>query len=90
MNGKHEKCKYTNCKLKATKTWALVPLCEDHHKLISDETGSLNGGGYYGNKIFDRTKVTTDDERVHYGQIAHLIPWSKQNMEFYKGEKTEK
>lgn len=65
-------CEYPQCAKTATKTWALVDLCDLHHKWIKEETDK-----YYNGKSSERIK---EDERVAYRVIAHKIPWSKVNM----------
>lgn len=57
------KCKYLDCKNEATKAWALVDLCENHHEKIRLET----------NKYYKGT--LSKEERSYYRQIQHLTPW---------------
>lgn len=53
----------------ATKTWALIPLCEAHYHEIRSETMD-----YYKKRI-------TYEDRKAYHRISHRIPWSRVNME---------
>lgn len=66
-------CKYPQCASPATETWAMVELCKHHHKIIKDETDK-----YYNGKPSERRN---NEIRMNYTMIAHLIPWSKLNME---------
>lgn len=61
------KCNYTDCRQPTDKTFAQVPLCEEHFWLIWNETIK-----YY------RPKGRYVDyfARHHFHKISHLIPWS--------------
>lgn len=65
-----KRCKYPQCRKRSEKTWALVPLCDDHHEIIKKETAdyykSYSGFRYH--------------HRVEYLKIAKIIPWSRVNM----------
>lgn len=65
-----EQCHYPGCKLKGVTTFALVPLCDRHKKLIVEETKN-----YYANNTFLYI------DRKHFLEIAELIPWSRFNEE---------
>ena len=62
-------CKYKGCKHYSNKKWANVPLCEEHHRAIKEETAR-----YYDRKI-------SEDYRFHYQKIEQFIPWSRINAE---------
>lgn len=61
-------CKYPECRRKAEHTWALVDLCEPHHKALRAETRAfyrtLGGGVSY-------------RKRVIFHKIADQTPWKK-------------
>jgi hypothetical protein len=59
------KCQYPGCPAHASKTWALVPLCDGHHEAIRWETERF---------YFERIKR---GEREHYAKIEALTPWGK-------------
>ncbi|QHZ50012.1 hypothetical protein ERICV_05113 [Paenibacillus phage phiERICV] len=61
------KCEYPGCKKAAQETFALVPLCTEHHEAIKEETRL-----YYGNHS-PKYKI----HRPMYCKIARLIPWSQ-------------
>lgn len=65
------KCSFPDCKVTATKLWALVPLCEGHHETIEAETDKF----YHG-----RDGRPEKVKRPLYTQIDHLVPCSKRNM----------
>lgn len=65
------RCKLPDCKVTATKTWALVPICEGHHETIEAETDK-----YY----LARSNKPEHMVRPYYMQISHLIPWSKDGL----------
>lgn len=58
-----KKCKYNSCKAKATHTWALVDLCEDHYEMVKDEVNE-----YYRKRIFK-------NERAVFQKIKKFTPW---------------
>lgn len=60
-------CKYPECRRKAEHTWALVDLCEPHHKALRAETRD-----YY--KPF--SGGIPHKKRLIYLRIADQIPWS--------------
>lgn len=60
-------CQYPDCKAAATRTWALVPLCQDHQSAIKAETLR-----YYA------VHSVSYQDRVEYLKIMHLIPWSRK------------
>ena len=80
MTANKTKCKYPGCTIEATNTWASVPMCTDHHELIRLETGKIDGSGFYGNQRCKGRRVATEQDRIHYKQISHLIPWSKVRL----------
>ncbi|MNI91177.1 hypothetical protein D3C73_1488000 [compost metagenome] len=59
-------CMYPDCKAVATETWALVPVCQDHHGEIEKETKH-----YYQKRI-------AYDARIAYKRIIPLIPWARK------------
>ncbi|CAM3879009.1 hypothetical protein COLU111180_12170 [Cohnella lubricantis] len=63
-------CKYPGCPKRARKTWALVPLCDDHHEVIRAETQR-----YYNGSVNAKYNL-----RLEYLKIAKLIPWSRLKM----------
>jgi hypothetical protein len=65
-----EDCNYLSCNKAASKTWALVPLCQKHYDRISYETA-----------LFYRKadKNLTYENRKEYHKISHLIPWSRKD-----------
>lgn len=65
-----EGCKYPDCDKRARKTWALVPLCDEHYEAIRSETAWYYKG----------TTNATYADRTEYMKIAKLIPWSRINM----------
>jgi hypothetical protein len=65
---KLKKCKYPGCGHNATKTWALVDLCEEHFVDVKVETQQ-----YYGQKT-GMFRIPYD-ERTYFHRISHLIPW---------------
>lgn len=72
-------CEYPDCQEVAGKTFALVHLCQDHHKEITDET-----------RLFYERRIAKD-ERAHYHKIQHLTPWkSKQKRVKEKKRKYER
>lgn len=60
------RCKVPGCKNEKTTTWALVPVCSEHHQQIEREVKK-----HYARKI-------TRPEQVTLGMIYHLTPWSKK------------
>ncbi|WP_019123609.1 hypothetical protein [Brevibacillus massiliensis] len=66
------KCQYPDCRQPATKSWALVTLCESHHETIREETIM-----FYTRRDSNRSEV---ERRPHYMEISELVPWSKVNM----------
>jgi hypothetical protein len=60
------KCQFPGCKKKATKTWAMVNLCKEHHEDIVEET----------RKFYNSTGFAYDD-RVSYHKIKDLTPWGE-------------
>ncbi len=71
------KCKYPNCCNEATKTFALVDLCERHFDLIMDET-----------KLFYAREIVYH-QRIQYLKISSLIPCSKENEDPWKDERRD-
>lgn len=67
------KCKYPNCKGHATKTWALVPLCEGHFETIQTETTM-----FY-KRAMSRNSVSAES-RVHYLKIKPFTPWGNKSI----------
>ncbi|MDT0163842.1 hypothetical protein [Bacillus sp. AG4(2022)] len=63
------KCRYPGCHAKAEQTWALVNLCEEHHRMIKKETTAF----------YKPMSSTLYDYRYHYLRISHLIPWSRKD-----------
>ncbi|ETK29805.1 hypothetical protein M5W70_09180 [Paenibacillus larvae] len=60
-------CEYPGCKKAAQETFALVPLCTEHHEAIKEETRL-----YYG-----KHKPKYKEMRPMYCKVARLIPWSQ-------------
>lgn len=58
-----EGCKYPACRKPASKSWALIPICESHYEAIRKETEK-----YY-------RKIIKNSEREIYNRIKHLTPW---------------
>ncbi|MBD0381225.1 hypothetical protein [Paenibacillus sedimenti] len=56
------RCRYPGCKANASKTWALVNICEEHHEAIYWETA----------KYYAESGITYK-EREHYLKITHMI-----------------
>jgi hypothetical protein len=49
-------CCYPNCKSESTKSWALAPVCDEHHEIIRKEvhSGDIHGRPEY-MKIYENT-----------------------------------
>lgn len=63
-----QRCKFPNCGGVATRTFALVPLCEHHGEAIWKET----------RRWYARRKKGWDlPTRDLYHEIEELIPWSE-------------
>jgi hypothetical protein len=74
---KMTQCQFPGCKLKATKTWALVDLCEEHYVDVKVETQQ-----YYGQKT-GMFRIPYD-ERTYFHRISHLIPWRMKAIDIVK------
>lgn len=61
-----KRCNVKHCRMPATMTWALVPICEGHHADIRAEQMR-----YYAKKI-------ESDERYTLKTIQHLTPWGRR------------
>lgn len=64
-------CTMPGCTNRAEATFALIPLCEDHHEIIRHETDR-----YYNNHPCAAEKYL----RPQYRKIDSLIPWSRKRM----------
>jgi hypothetical protein len=49
------KCCYPKCKNDSTKSWALAPVCDEHHELIRKEVHSDEHGRPEYAKIYEHT-----------------------------------
>lgn len=66
------KCQVPDCTEKGHKTWSMVSMCKEHYEEIKSET-SRYYNGKAGMKI-------SNDERVLFQSIMHLIPWSNRRI----------
>lgn len=62
------RCSVRGCSVDGNKSWARIPVCEEHHKAISKETAL-----YYKGKI-------KNSDRVIYNGIRHHKPKGKALM----------
>ncbi|MDP5274003.1 hypothetical protein [Chengkuizengella axinellae] len=58
-------CNYPKCNEKSSKRCTLVHLCQQHYEMIDKET----------NDYYRPTQEMKYEERKHFNQIKHLIPW---------------
>jgi hypothetical protein len=66
------RCNYPGCKYDASKTFALVDLCEAHEDAIRSETLK-----YYKKGKASRSSSEYLQQRITYAKIMHLIPWAR-------------
>jgi hypothetical protein len=72
------KCQFEHCRTDASKLWAQLPLCTEHHEIIRVETV----------KFYTNTKGEYENVQCpNYYKIDLQIPCSKRNLKLKRGEK---
>ena len=66
-------CKYNGCQSRATKYWALAPVCKEHHRLIEQETLT-----YYNRERVNGQALAPHD-RVHLAQVKEHTIFANKN-----------